>query len=130
MEFPSTESGVQRIVDLVHRRDVLMNERAKVTANLDAEIAKIDSALSAASGIISPEPSASPRQVRLNLGVRPGTYAEKVLLHLARNPQAALGEIAADVYGDDSHSSRHKVRAVIWSLKDKGRLPKTAEVSP
>ena len=126
MDNANPGPGVQRIIDLVHRRDVLMSERMKLIGNLDAEIAKIDFELAAAGGIIAPK-SATPeaaRQRSLKLGVRSGSFAEKVLLALAENPRATLGQLAESAYGADNVSNRHKVRAVQFHLRKTGRLSK------
>jgi hypothetical protein len=132
MDPRQTSASVQNIIDLVHRRDVLVTERAKTLANLDAEIAQIDRALAAAGGLIAPE-TATPEEARqrsMNLRVRAGSNAEKVLLAIARNSRVSLGELAELVYGSDDDDSRHKTRSVLWNLKNTGRLSADVEVTP
>jgi hypothetical protein len=123
--------AVQRLIDLVHRRDVLVSERAKVVANLDAEITRIDAELSAAGGIVTPVAvgPADARQRSLTLGVRPGSHAETILLALARKPDSTIGELASEVYGDDTENTRHKIRAAQYHLRKTGRLAKPKEAA-
>jgi hypothetical protein len=132
MDARQASASVQNIINLVHRRDVLVTERAKTLANLDAEIEQIDRALAAAGGLIAPE-MATPeeeRQRSMNLRVRAGSNAEKALLAIARDSHVTMGELADLLYGSRGDDARHKVRSVLWNLKKTGRLSKDVEVSP
>lgn len=128
MEVPRPE--VQRLIDLVRRRDILVEQKKRATQDIDREIDGIDNQLAAAGGIIVPQPAGVLRQTRLNLRVRPGSNAEKLLLALARNAKASIGELAIEVYGSDDDDNRHKVRAVQFHLRKTGRLPKLTDGAP
>jgi hypothetical protein len=119
--------GVQRLIDLVHRRDVLLHEREKMTATIDAELSRIETELAAAAGIISTKdaPPEAARQRSLALHVRPGSFAEKILLALAAKPDIRLGELAQEVYGEDTAQTRHKIRAAVFHLRKTNRLTRS-----
>jgi hypothetical protein len=122
------ELGAQRVIDLVHRRDSLVSERVRVTKDLDAEIASIDRELAAAGDILkrSGEAPSADAQIKLNLKVRAGSNAEKVMVALAKAPGMGIGELAIAVYGEDTAHNRHKIRAVTFNLRRTGRLAKRA----
>jgi hypothetical protein len=123
------EPQIQRVLDLVHRRDELVEEKKRRTADIDAEIAKIDRDLRVAgNGIQHAEQTAPAGQHSLGLKpVRAGSYAEKVLIALGGNPAMGIGELAIAVYGDDTDSSRHKIRALQFHLRRSGRLAKPSK---
>lgn len=110
-------------MDLVHQRDGLIAERARLTKDIDAAIEAIDRELR---GDASPDDG----QRTLDLKVRAGSYAEAALRALSKSPNMGLGELAIAVYGVDDESARHKIRAVIYHLRKTGRMAKGKEIRP
>ena len=117
------ETKVQRVVDLVHRRDGLLADRVRLTKDIDAAIEAIERELR---GDGAPDDG----QRALDLNVRSGSFAAAALLALSKSPNMGLGELAIAVYGVDDKSTRHKIRAVIYHLKNTGRIPKAKEIGP
>ena len=112
---------MQRAIELVHSLDRLKAERSRITAEIDMTIAKAEGELAV---LVNDQSSKSgekenwaARRGRPGLG-----YAEKVVALLRAQPGADMGYIATEVYGQDSPDTRHRVRAQLAMLKDRGRV--------
>ncbi len=131
----ATPTKTQTAIDLVHRLDELKEHRAKMIAELDAEIAGTMKALAALTGEApsrptangsesKPTPSASPRAMPLELVLgqpKKASFADLAVSMLRANPKASTSELAKTLYGEDNAKVREKARAVIYFLAMKAK---------
>jgi hypothetical protein len=134
-----TPTKTQTVIDLVHRLDELHAHRAKVIAELDAELATVMRELAKLTGE-APKPSANggnapkaPPQgalvrtrsaqelelVAVQPAPRKASFADLALDAIRANPKIATVDLAKLLYGDDSAKARDKARAVTYFLATK-----------
>jgi len=51
-----------------------------------------------------------------------GGYGDKIVTLLQREPGTDLGKLAREIYSEDNPRNRHRVRAQLSMLKDRGRV--------
>lgn len=129
------DAHIQRIVDLVHRRDDLLKRRAQLTEDIDREISAIEAQLVSERTPVgtSLAPSNAVIAAAAATGavtVKAGSHAEKILKLVAKEGRLPpIGELATFIYGEDTKTTRHNLGAVLWGLRKTGRLPPSATTS-
>jgi len=115
---------VQLTIDIVHRLDVLKSERAKLTENIDAQIAQLMAQLAKLTGddnaaVRIAEHGAPKKPSRRGRGSNLGA---KLYSLLAASPGADYNSLALQLYGSDSVKNRNRLRSLIMMLKKQGKV--------
>jgi hypothetical protein len=118
----------QEIIDLVHRRDHLVSERAEIVAHLDREIAEIDEQLDALNPASNGRAIRRPDHVSEPDGRTPraGTNTEKVIAMIRRTPTLDYGQVSLALYGEDTTATRKRLRSLLSSLNTNGWIRNVA----
>lgn len=121
-------SNLQRVIDLVHRRDALEAERSKLTSDLDRKIAAVNAEIEAMLGASAPKPPLATvfhgptRRKRGRPRANGAGFANRTLAAIADSPGAPYRDLAVRVYGRADADTLHRLRAVINTLKNQGRI--------
>ena len=108
------------MIAAVHRRDTLLADRRRLTAEIDARIAEVEAEIrSLLSG-------ADPVAGRLDGGRGKG-HQFRILVALKEKPGRPYDELTQLIYGDDYSENRSKLRALIYNLKKKGLIEEMEE---
>ncbi len=109
--------NAKRIDDLIKRRAELITERANLMAEIDHDLAAVERGL-AALLFTSAEPT-SPAANGTTVG---GSPTQVLLGTVAANPASTVTDLSIAVYGADTSHTRHKLRAMLYYLRKKGKL--------
>jgi hypothetical protein len=125
--MPRSEK-LDRVFALVHEIDDMKAERSKLTAALDERIASKESELAAlvdgkvppASNSSTVEPGSVVRRGRPGSG-----FGDRIVALLAEQPGVGIGDLAKGTYGADNARNRHRVRAQLSMMRERGRVRRT-----
>ena len=114
---------VDQIAALVHRRDAIQAERRR----LDQEERDIEAKIvtMAGGGSAAEKVRRSPPPQRATRG-RKARFSADALRLVKEQPGVSHGDLATKIYGEDTPDTRHKVRALLWTLKKQGKVRNSA----
>jgi hypothetical protein len=107
---------MQLVIDLVHRRDALQAERAKLTAKLDEQIKTVEVELSTLTGGDTTTPAI---RTPANGAKRTRKHGigQRLYSLVAATPSANYSTLATQLYGSDSTKNRNRLRSLMMTLK-------------
>ena len=93
-----------------------MDKRKKITADIDRDIARVETKLARLIPTLSDENGDDGE------GPRPGSYKDQIIKFLSEHPDSDYATIAKGIYGTSDESSRNKVRSHCFILGREERI--------
>lgn len=118
----STEYA-ERVLKAANRVTELRAERARLTTEIDAKIRQAEMEFESllGGGPITGTPTLN---AALDTGLEAGTRQESIIRALGGEPGISYGDLAMAVYGEDTPKTRHRLRATLYTLRQKGLIRK------
>jgi len=113
----------ERVIKAAARITELREEREKLTAQIDAKIHQAEAELEGLLGG-GAMPGTPTLRAALDAGLEAGTRQETIIRALGGEPGISYGDLAMAVYGEDTPTTRHRLRATLYTLRQKGRIRK------
>ena len=128
------DAKLERVVELVHRRDELRQRRNALTQKLDAEIVRVEDELAtlvqARDG--TPEttarhpPAGQTEPVLVSAAAtsksHSGSITERLLTILSASPTAGTKFLARQLHGKDDRAAQNRIRSSLSFLRKTGRI--------